>query len=153
MTLYDFDLAYLSGKKIDWSFFKGKKLLLVNVASKCGLTPQYAALQEIFDTFSEKQFMILGVPSNDFAEQEPGSPNEIQQFCEVNYGVTFPLSEKIHVTGNNIHPLYKWISETLNTEISWNFQKIALNENGELLRSYSPQTLPNDTELLNWIEA
>jgi glutathione peroxidase len=150
MTLYDFEFSLISGEKLDWNAFKGKKVLLVNVASQCGLTPQYAALQALMDYF-EKEFTVLGVPCNDFAGQEPGSPEEIVSFCSTNYAVTFPLTEKIHVLGEQQHPLYDWLEKETGAPVAWNFQKYSFDEQGNFLTHYSPQTLPNDEAILNWI--
>lgn len=152
MKVSDFSIHLLNGSSLDWSSFEGKKLLLVNVASECGLTPQYIQLQELQDTFGGDKFSVIGFPCNDFGAQEPGSAEQIESFCQVNYGVTFPLIEKIHTTGENRHPLYAYLTEKTGEEVQWNFQKFLVNENGEVVKSLSPQTLPNDEEILSWIE-
>jgi glutathione peroxidase len=152
MKLYDFSLNYLDGKPIDWSAFKGKKLLLVNVASQCGLTPQYTQLQELNETFGGSDFAILGVPCNDFAGQEPGTAEEIATFCSTNYGVSFPLSEKVHTVGEEIHPIYEWLKEQTGTEVSWNFQKYLIDGEGHIAGYFSPQTEPADSHILDWIK-
>lgn len=157
-TLHDFKINLLNGEPFDFQLLKGKKVLLVNVASKCGLTPQYKVLQELYDEYSSKNFEIIGFPCNDFAGQEPGSNTEIQEFCSVNYGVTFPLTEKIHVTGgpNRQHPVYEWLtSESLNgiasSEVTWNFQKYLINPDGSLFAMVPPQESPACETILNWI--
>jgi glutathione peroxidase len=152
MTLFDFSLNQLGGKSIDWNDFKGKKILLVNVASQCGLTPQYTQLQELQEEFGGDQFTVLGVPCNDFGAQEPGSDEEIATFCSTNYGVSFPLSEKIHTVGSEIHPLYKWFKEQTGAEVTWNFQKFLIDEKGAVAGFYSPQTEPSDIRILDWIK-
>ena len=152
MTLYDFSLNYLDGKPIDWSAFRGKKILLVNVASQCGLTPQYTQLQELNEKFGGASFTILGVPCNDFAGQEPGTAEEIATFCSTNYGVSFPLSEKVHTIGEEIHPIYEWLKEQTGTEVSWNFQKYLVDENGKLVGVFAPKIKPDSPELISAIE-
>lgn len=152
MTLYDFSLNYLNGNPINWKDFQGKKVLLVNVASQCGLTPQYVQLQELMETFGGEQFTVLGVPCNDFAGQEPGTAEEIATFCSTNYGVSFPLSEKIHTVGSEIHPLYQWLFDQTGDEVSWNFQKYLINEKGEVAGFHTPQTEPSDEQILDWIK-
>lgn len=152
MKLHDFSLNGLRSGTIDFSEYKGKKVVLVNVASECGLTPQYEALQELYEAFSDKNVMVIGVPCNDFGAQEPGSADEIAQFCSVNYGVTFPLTEKIHTKGAEQHPLYTWLTTTTGTEVEWNFQKYLLDEEGNVVRSVAPSVLPTDPEIVNWLQ-
>ena len=152
MTLYDFSLNYLDGKSIDWSAFKGRKVLLVNVASECGLTPQYTQLQELQEEFGGDEFTVLGIPCNDFAGQEPGTAEEIAAFCSTNYGVSFPLTEKVHTIGSESHPIYKWLQDETGAEVSWNFQKYLINEKGEVTGFHSPQTEPADEQILDWIK-
>lgn len=152
MTLYDFKLNGLRGGTIDFSSYAGKKVILVNVASECGLTPQYAALQELYEAFADKNVMIVGIPCNDFGAQEPGTADEISQFCSVNYGVTFPLTEKIHTVGEEQHPLYQWLTTETATQVEWNFQKYLLDEEGRIVRSVAPSVLPTDPEIVNWLE-
>jgi glutathione peroxidase len=130
--------------------------MLVNVASKCGLTPQYKGLQAIYDQYHDKGFEILGFPANDFMGQEPGTNEEIAQFCEMNYGVTFPLFSKISVKGEEMHPLYQEITsmpEPIGGEVLWNFQKYLLNKNGEVVRKIGPRTTPEDPEVTGAIES
>ncbi|WP_341903380.1 glutathione peroxidase [Fluviicola taffensis] len=152
MTLYDFSLNRLNGQPIDWNDFKGKKVLLVNVASQCGLTPQYTQLQELNEEFGGSDFAILGVPCNDFAGQEPGTAEEIATFCSTSYGVSFPLSEKVHTVGAEIHPIYSWLLKETGAEVTWNFQKFLIDEEGQVTGFYSPQTEPGDEHILDWIK-
>lgn len=147
----NYSINQLDGQPLNWEQFKGKKLMIVNVASECGLTPQYELLQELYEMFNDRNFTILGVPCNDFGAQEPGSAEEISYFCSKNYGVTFPLTEKISVLNDTKHPLYNYLTSTTGEEVSWNFQKFLVNENGEVEKVFSPQTLPNDLEIVNWI--
>lgn len=152
MKLTDFSIAKLNGEPLDWTPYLGKKLMLVNTASACGLTPQYEALQELHTHFQDQNFAVIGFPCNDFGGQEPGSAAEIEQFCSLNYGVTFPLTEKIHVKGEDAHPIFHWLCTTLQTEVSWNFQKFLIDENGHVIISVAPTTLPNDPTILDWIQ-
>ncbi|WP_296700786.1 glutathione peroxidase [Algoriphagus sp.] len=156
-TLYDFKLKDLDGKEVDFEQFKGKKLLIVNVASKCGYTPQYAALQELNENYGDK-IQILGFPANNFGGQEPGSNEEIKTFCTENYGVTFPVFEKISVKGFDKHPLFRWLSDAKlngwnNQEPTWNFCKYLIDEKGELLKFYPSSVTPLDEEILSAIGA
>jgi len=157
MNLYDFSAKTLSGEAFDFTKLKGKKVMIVNVASECGLTPQYAQLQELYDNFGGEKFEIIGFPSNDFGKQEPGTPEEIATFCSKNYGVTFPIMEKIEVSGENQHPLYKWLCHSGNKneslEVKWNFHKFLIDENGEFVQEVDPRTLPIETEIVEWIQA
>ncbi|HLP21147.1 MAG TPA: glutathione peroxidase, partial [Chitinophagales bacterium] len=151
-TVYNYSINDIKGNPIDLAQYKGKKLLLVNTASACGLTPQYKQLEELHQHFNHK-VQIIGLPCNDFGEQEPGTPQEIEQFCEVNYGVTFPLTEKIKVLGADAHPLYKYLtSKELNghsdSEVKWNFQKYLVDETGHLVHVFSPMAEPLSEEIL-----
>ncbi len=151
-TIHPFKVEELAGGTIDFSAFAGKKILVVNVASECGLTPQYQQLQELYEEFEDK-LTIVGFPSNNFGGQEPGTNDEIQAFCTRNYGVTFPLAAKVDVT---THPVYQWLTKkALNgvrdSEVSWNFQKYALNEQGHLVHVFPPATSPLDDEILGWL--
>lgn len=153
MNLFDFQINDINGKAIDWSSLKGKKLLLVNTASECGYTFHYETLEELYQTFKDRNFAIIAFPCNDFGAQEPGTEAEIISFCQKNYGVTFPMTEKISILGDNLHPIYKWLKEQTNTEVAWNFQKYLVNEKGEVIKMIAHRTLPNDEEILNWIES
>ena len=156
-TLYDFKATTLDGQPFDLSSLKGKKVLVVNTASKCGLTPQYETLQKLYDTYRDHNFVIIGFPANNFAGQEPGTNAEIKEFCTKNYGVTFPMMSKISVKGNDIDPLYKWLtSKSLNgvvdAEVQWNFQKFMIDEQGKLVGFVSPKEKPDSEKIINWIE-
>ncbi|MBN7810918.1 glutathione peroxidase [Algoriphagus sp. H41] len=156
-SFYDFKMKDINGKEVAFSEFKGKKLLLVNVASKCGYTKQYAQLQELYAEHGDK-ILILGFPANNFGGQEPGSNEEIKEFCSTEYGVTFPMFEKISVAGFDKHPLYRWLSDASkngwnNEEPSWNFCKYFINEKGELVKFFPSAVTPLDEQILQLIEA
>jgi glutathione peroxidase len=156
-TIYQFKVEDLSGKPFDFSSLKGKKIMIVNTASKCGLTPQYKELEALYKEYSSKGFVIVGFPANNFASQEPGTNEEIATFCQLNYGVTFPMMSKISVKGSDMHAVYKFLTQKSknglqDSEVEWNFQKYLLNEKGELVKVIGPRTLPNDPEILNWIK-
>ena len=156
-TIYQFKVQDLSGKQFDFATLKGKKIMIVNTASKCGLTPQYKELEAIYKEYSSKGFVIVGFPANNFAGQEPGTNEEIASFCQLNYGVTFPMMEKVSVKGDDMCAVYQFLTQKSkngleDSEVSWNFQKYLLNEKGELEKVISPRTLPNDSEILNWIK-
>lgn len=154
---YEFTLNDIDGNPVDFSSFKGKKLLIVNVASKCGYTPQYAELQELYDAY-KGQLTILAFPANNFGGQEPGTNEDIKTFCTENYGVTFPMFEKISVKGVDKHPLYRWLSDKNlngwnNTEPSWNFCKYFINEKGELVKFFPSSVKPMDEEIIKLIKS
>lgn len=156
-NIYQFKVTDLSGNVFDFASLKGKKVLIVNTASKCGLTPQYKDLQAIYDQYKDNNFVIVGFPANNFMEQEPGNNEEIATFCERNYGVTFPMMDKISVKGNDMAPIYQFLTQkdrngVQDSEVEWNFQKYLLNENGELVKVISPRTLPTDKEIVDWIK-
>jgi glutathione peroxidase len=156
-TIYQFKVEDLSGDTFDFSTLKGKKILVVNTASECGLTPQYEQLQAIYEKYKDKNFVIVGFPANNFGAQEPGSNSEIATFCQQNYGVSFPMMAKISVKGGDMHPVYQFLTQKSkngleDSEVQWNFQKYLINENGELAKVVSPRTLPTDDEIVNWIE-
>jgi glutathione peroxidase len=153
-SIYDISIHKLDGSSLDLGQFKGKKLLIVNVASACGYTPQYKQLQELYEKFNSK-LEIIGVPCNDFGAQEPGSAQEIQQFCEKNFGVTFTLTEKVGIL-QNTHPLYQWLMNQSenghsDNEVKWNFFKFLVDENGQLKGAFSSGVSPFDESLLNQI--
>jgi glutathione peroxidase len=152
MNIYSFEIFDISGKSFDWETVKGKKIMVVNVASKCGLTPQYVELEELYQKYQNQGFTILGFPANNFGAQEPGTNNEIAAFCEANYGVSFQMMSKISVLGADQHPLYKWLTDETNESVSWNFQKFLVDENGDVVESIPPNVLPNDEAILHWIE-
>jgi glutathione peroxidase len=156
-TIYQFKVEDLSGDSFDFSTLKGKKILVVNTASECGLTPQYEQLQAIYEKYKDKNFVIVGFPANNFGAQEPGSNQQIATFCQKNYGVTFPMMAKISVKGSDKHPVYQFLTQKAkngleDSEVQWNFQKYLINEKGELAKVISPRTLPTDAEIVNWIE-
>ena len=156
-TIYQFKVEDLSGDTFDFSTLKGKKILVVNTASECGLTPQYEQLQAIYEKYKDKNFVIVGFPANNFGAQEPGTNQQIATFCQQNYGVSFPMMAKISVKGGDMHPMYQFLTQKTknglqDSEVQWNFQKYLINENGELAKVVSPRTLPTDAEIVNWIE-
>ena len=158
-SFYDFKANDINGKEVSMSSFEGKVVLIVNVASGCGFTPQYEGLQKLYDVHKEEGLEILAFPCNQFGEQEKGDGEEIKNFCEKNYSITFPIFEKVEVNGNDAHPIFKFIKEQkkgfMGTEsIKWNFSKFLLNKNGEVIKRYGsldvPENLENDIkELLN----
>ena len=156
MNFHDFKVKNISGEEVSLSQFKGKKVLMVNTASACGLTPQYEKLETLYKEFGKKEFEIIGFPCNDFGAQEPGTESEIKEFCQVNYGVSFPMMSKISVKGENKHPLYNWaLTESAKknqlAEVKWNFQKFLIDENGEHVKTLEPTVEPDDNEIINWI--
>ena len=152
-TVYDFTLQDIKGNPFELAQFKGKKILLVNTASACGLTPQYQQLEDLHQNYKDK-LAIIGLPCNDFGAQEPGTETEILQFCESKYQVTFPLTQKVKVLGSNQHPLYSFLTHKAqnghsDSEVKWNFQKYLIDENGQLIQVFSPMVEPLSEELLN----
>ena len=157
MTIYKFKVSNLEGNIFDFNSLKGKKIMIVNTASKCGLTPQYKKLQALYEEYSNKNFVIIGFPANNFLFQEPGSNKEIALFCEKNYGVTFPMMSKISVRGKNMHPIYQFLTQeskngVISSSVSWNFQKYLIGSDGKLAKVLSPRTQPNDPSVITWIE-
>ena len=152
--LYDFTLQTIDGEDKSLADYEGKVLMIVNVASKCGYTPQYEGLEKLYETYKEKGFMILGFPANNFLWQEPGSDDEIKEFCSTTYGVTFDLFSKISVKGSDQHPLYRFITESPNVEgpVKWNFQKYLVDRRGKLVSMYPPGTEPLDEEVISEVE-
>jgi glutathione peroxidase len=155
-TIYGFKETALDGSIIDFSVFKGKKILIVNTASKCGFTPQYEALEKIYEQYKGK-LVIIGFPANNFLFQEPGSNEKIAEFCQRNYGVTFPIAAKISVKGRNMAPIYQWLTQKKynglqDSKVKWNFQKYLINEKGELTDIFSPSTPPDASEVIAAIE-
>ncbi len=153
-TIYDYEIKSINGDYIELSKFKGKTLLLVNVASYCGFTKQYSDLQNLYDTYKAKGLIVLGIPSNQFGGQEPGSEKEIKDFCETNFNITFPMTSKYDVKGSNAHPIYLWAKETYgNSAIpKWNFHKILINQDGIVQNTYSSFTNPTSSKVLKEIE-
>jgi glutathione peroxidase len=155
-NFHDFVVQDIYGDTFDLSGLEGKKVLVVNTASKCGLTPQYAELQDLYEQYGGDNFEIIGFPANNFNEQEPGTNEEIVQFCEANYGVSFPMMSKISVKGDDIHPLYQWLTRKsengkLDAEVSWNFQKFLIDEKGNLVDFAAPRDKPGSEKIVNWI--
>jgi glutathione peroxidase len=156
-NFHDFVVEDINGNKFDLGSLKGKKVLVVNTASKCGFTPQYEGLQELYETYGSDEFTIIGFPANNFANQEPGSDEEIKQFCKKNYGVTFPMMSKISVKGDDQHPVYQWLTMAkyngkMDSDVKWNFQKYLINENGELVNVFYSKTKPKSDKILSWIK-
>ncbi|HZG59284.1 MAG TPA: glutathione peroxidase [Anoxybacillus sp.] len=149
MSIYDFTVKTIRGEEKSMAEYKGKVLLIVNTASKCGFTPQYKELQELYDEYKDKGFEVLGFPCNQFGHQEPGSESEIESFCQLNYGVTFPMFAKVDVNGANAHPLFVYLTEKapgiLGTKaIKWNFTKFLVDKNGNVVGRFAPQTKPSE---------
>lgn len=144
-TAYDFSFESLNGKPMPLGEFAGRPLLIVNTASKCGFTPQYKELEAIWQKHKDEGLVVLGVPSNDFANQEPGSSDEIAQFCEINFGVDFPLTEKVHVKGGEAHPLFQWLAKQggFFSKPRWNFYKYVIGKDGKLVDWFASTTKPN----------
>ena len=154
-SIYDFKVAGLEGGEIDFKQFKGKKILIVNTASKCGNTPQYEGLQQLFEKYKDK-LVVIGFPANNFKGQEPGSSAEISNFCKKNYGVTFPMADKVSVKGDDIAPIYKFLEEEaarkgFENPVQWNFGKFLVDEKGNLIATFSPKTQPMSDEILKYL--
>ena len=155
-SIHSFKVKSIEGKTIDFSSFKGKKILVVNTASKCGYTPQYDALQKVYNQYKDK-LVIVGFPANNFGGQEPGSDSEIQDFCKANYGVSFPTASKVSVKGSDMAPIYKWLTSktengVLDAEVGWNFGKFLLDENGKLLQYFPSKVKPDSDEILKFVK-
>jgi len=155
-TIYQFKVTDLYGKEFDFASLKGKKILIVNTASECGLTPQYKDLEAIYKKYKDQNFVIVGFPANNFGAQEPGTNQQIAKFCEMNYGVTFPMMSKISVKGADMHKVYQFLTQKSknglqDSEVEWNFQKYLINEKGELVKVVSPKVLPTDEAIVGWI--
>lgn len=156
-NFHSFTVTDIDGKSYPLSQLKGKKVLVVNVASKCGLTPQYEQLEALYKKYGPDRFVIIGFPANNFLSQEPGTDEEIKSFCSLTYGVTFPMMSKISVKGEDIAPLYQWLTTksengVLDAKVTWNFQKFMIDENGNLVDFVSPKEKPDSPKILNWIE-
>ena len=156
-NLYQFKVKTLADDDFDFASLKGKKVMVVNTASKCGLTPQYKDLQALYDTYKDQNFVIVGFPANNFMSQEPGTNKEISEFCTENYGVTFPMMAKISVKGDDKHPIYQFLTQKSkngfeDSKVAWNFQKYLINEKGEVVKIISPKTLPTDEAVISWIK-
>ena len=151
--VYDFEFNSIDGSKIKLNDFKNKVLVIVNVASRCGYTPQYEDLQELWSNYKNKNLVVIGVPTNNF-RQEPGTNKEIKDFCETNFGINFPMTEKIEVIGKNAHPFFKWAKENhgISAIPKWNFHKIVIGKNGKVVDTFASFTKPNSKKFLNLIE-
>lgn len=156
-SIHEFRVAGIGGKEIDFAKFKGKKILVVNVASECGYTPQYQQLEELYEEFEDK-LVIVGFPSNDFGGQEPGTEAEIHSFCTVNFGVKFPLAAKVAIKTDPVHPIYQWLTNktyngVMDSDVAWNFQKYLLDESGALVKTYPSAVSPLDEAIITWIQS
>jgi glutathione peroxidase len=155
-TIYQYKVTDLFGKEFDFSTLKGKKILIVNTASECGLTPQYKDLEALYQKYKDLDFVVVGFPANNFGSQEPGTNEEIATFCKKNYGVSFPMMSKISVKGKDMHEIYAFLTQKSkngvhDSQVEWNFQKYLINKKGKLERVFSPRVSPTDAELLEWI--
>jgi glutathione peroxidase len=156
-SIHQFIVFDINQKPFDFSKLKGKKVMIVNTASKCGYTPQYEELQQLYEKYKNKGFVIVGFPANNFRNQEPGTNAEIAEFCKLNYGVTFPMMEKISVKGDDMHPIYQYLTQKSkngieDSEVAWNFQKYLINKNGVLEKMVKHKTSPLDNDIIQWIE-
>ncbi|MBN1820983.1 MAG: glutathione peroxidase [Prolixibacteraceae bacterium] len=155
-TMYDFSAKTIDGKMLDFSVFKGKKVMIVNTATKCSLAPQLKKLQELYEEYGGDDFEIIAFPSNDFGKREPGTNEEIKEKCDSKYGITFILMEKINVRGDSIHPVFKWLTSseengTLNAKVLWNFQKFLISEDGNVDEFINPWTGPENKKIIEWL--
>ena len=156
-TIYQFKVKDIRGNTFDFENLRGKKIMIVNTASKCGLTGQYRGLQKLYDRYKDSGFIIVGFPANDFLWQEPGNDKEIAAFCEKNYGVTFPMMSKTTVKGSEMHPLYQFLTQVRknglkSSTVSWNFQKYLIGQDGKLEKIITPRTSPMSEEVIDWVE-
>jgi glutathione peroxidase len=154
---YDFKVKTLEGQDFDFASLKGKKVMIVNTASKCGYTPQYKDLEDVYEKY-RSDLVIIGFPANNFLNQEPGTATDIRKFCTENYGVTFPMMEKISVRGNDMSPLYKWLTSkdrngVMDSEVKWNFQKYLIDENGKLVDVIYSKDKPSSEKIIAWISS
>jgi len=157
LSIHTFKCEDINGQSYDLSQLKGKKVLVVNTASKCGLTPQYEELEKLYSLYKDSNFVIIGFPANNFMGQEPGSNENIAAFCQKNYGVSFPMMSKISVKGKDMHPIYQFLTQKAkngleDNQVQWNFQKYLLDEEGFLVKVISPQTSPMDASIVDWIK-
>lgn len=156
-SFFDFKTKTIDGKEFSLSSLKGKKVLVVNTASKCGYTPQYKDLETLYKTYGGDKFVIVGFQANNFANQEPGTNEDIKSFCQLNYGVSFPMMSKISVKGSDMDPIYQWLTRKdlngkMDSEVKWNFQKYLIDENGNLVAEYDSNVLPTSDKIVNWIK-
>jgi glutathione peroxidase len=157
-SFYDFTMKDIEGNPFKLSSLKGKKVMVVNTASKCGNTPQYTDLEKLYNDYRNQNFVIIGFPANDFGLQEPGTNEEIKNFCTTNYNITFPIMSKISVKGDDMDPLYKWLTSkkmngVMDSEVTWNFQKYLIDENGKLVDMLPPKEKPYSDKVVNWIKS
>ncbi len=155
-SIYSYKVKDINGSEFDFSALKGKKILIVNTASKCGFTPQYADLEKLYNEYKDKNLVIIGFPANNFMKQEPGTDEEIKTFCSVNYGVTFPMMSKISVKGSDMAPVYQWLTQkelngVKDSDVSWNFQKYLIDENGKLVEVIPSKEKPYSEKILSWL--
>jgi glutathione peroxidase len=156
-SFYDFKTKTLDGKEFQLSSLKGKKVLVINTASKCGFTPQYKELETLYKTYGGDKFVIVGFPANNFGNQEPGTNEDIKSFCQLNYGVTFPMMSKISVKGDDMDPIYQWLTKKelngkTDSDVKWNFQKYLIDKKGNLVDVVDSKTLPTSDKIVNWIK-
>ncbi|MDD3772982.1 MAG: glutathione peroxidase [Weeksellaceae bacterium] len=156
-TIYEYKVEDINGNEFDFADLKGKKILIVNTASKCGFTPQFEGLEALYQKYKDQNFIIIGFPSNDFGQQDPGTNEEIAEFCQLNYGVSFPMMSKIKVTGNDKAAIYNFLTEKdlngkKNSTVKWNFQKYIINEDGTLEDYFYSITEPDSKKITKWIE-
>ena len=151
---FDLNIKDISGDTLSLNQFKGKIILLVNVASKCGFTEQYTGLQKLYESYKDKGLIVIGVPSNQFGSQEPGSNNDIKDFCETNFNITFPITDKVNVKGENAHEIYKWAKKNYGSSSipKWNFHKILINRDGKIEDTFAPFTKPNSKKIISKIK-
>lgn len=157
-TIFEFKVTDIKNVEFDFASLKGKKIMIVNTASECGLTTQYEQLQAVYEKYKDQNFVIVGFPANNFMGQEPGNNEEIATFCKANYGVTFPMMSKISVKGKDMHPIYQFLTQKSqngleDSDVQWNFQKYLIGTDGKLVRVVSPKVLPNDESIISWIES
>ncbi|MEH0152540.1 glutathione peroxidase [Limibacter armeniacum] len=149
-TFYEFEATNIQGKNVPMESFKGKTVVVVNTASKCGLTPHYKGLEKLYNKYKDRGLVVLGFPCNQFGEQEPGSAEDIQEFCQLNYGVSFPMFDKVDVNGENAHPIFEYLKSELNgflgNKIKWNFTKFLIDKNGKPVKRFAPTTKPDRME-------
>jgi glutathione peroxidase len=155
-NIYQFKVTDINGNEFDFATLKGKKVMIVNTASKCGNTPQYKDLEALYKKYKDKDFVIIGFPANNFMNQEPGTNEEIANFCTINYGVTFPMMAKISVKGDDMNPVYRYLTSKKengfeDSSVAWNFQKYLINENGYVVKVIKPKTSPMDEEIISWL--
>ena len=156
-SIYDFTVADIDGNEFSFAQLKGKKIMIVNVASKCGLTPQYKQLEEVYEKYGGEDFEIVAFPANNFMNQEPGTNEEIKEFCSLEYAVTFPMMSKISVKGDDMAPIYQWLTDEekngqSSSKVKWNFQKYLIGKDGTLEHVMNPQVKPDDEKIIAWIE-